>query len=457
MRFFLLLLLSFAMSVNAATLKVEIARNGFKDAIDVAVAPRVEGDPPQWLATKTVSANKSAVTFDDLDPGLYLVLAKGAKPLERLTAKVNVGGGGATVRMPLPKSRAALQVTLAGAPVPRAQVSLIHREFRWDTQLTTDDEGRFAGALWEPAAYTVRVRPDAMTASYIVDRELSAAPLTIDVPDRHAGGRVVDDDGKPVPNAQVFLRTESGDSSLTVRTQTAPDGRFEFFGVREGAHTIFARAPSYLNSDAATFELSGARARHTTELHLARGAQRAVRIVDTHGAAVANATVLAACDGHVKSTATTDAEGRAAIALARSKSCVVYAAPKDGALAVLRVAGPKDLVLRVPPAPSSLRLALKSDEGEAFAHLRLLMRVNGAVVPPSVARYLAPRGLSLTTNEHGTLSLGRLAPGTYEFWPYRTDAEGQMLFEVAGEVEAPIVINVATGENDATVKFRARR
>jgi hypothetical protein len=104
-----------------------------------------------------------------------------------------------------------------------------------------------------------------------------------------------------------------------------------------------------------------------------------------------------------------------------------------------------------------LKLTLKSEGGDAFADLWLLMRIDGMVVPPAIARQLVTRGLSLITNAAGRISLQHIPPGTYEFWPYRNEAEGRTLYELAADMAAPIAVKVLTGENDATVKFRARR
>jgi hypothetical protein len=78
------------------------------------------------------------------------------------------------------------------------------------------------------------------------------------------------------------------------------------------------------------------------------------------------------------------------------------------------------------------------------------------VVPPSVARLMATRGLLLVTNEEGSIALAGIPPGTYDFWPYRDSAEGQMLYETASEFDAPISMQVVAGKNDATVRFKAR-
>ena len=79
----------------------------------------------------------------------------------------------------------------------------------------------------------------------------------------------------------------------------------------------------------------------------------------------------------------------------------------------------------------------------------MLGRFAGALWEPA-------RGLSLITNADGRVTLAHIPPGTYEFWPYRNEAEGRTIYELASDMEAPIAVKVLTGENDATVKFWAR-
>lgn len=457
MRILVVISLLFVLPLSAATLQVQVDRNGFAGPIELVLAAREEGHLPEWSAPKTLPAGTSAARFTDLAPALYTVLARGPEPLQRLSAKVNVGAAGGTVRLAIPKANAALRVTLAGEPLAGAAVTLTHDELRWNTELTTRDDGTFAGALWEPGAYDMSVRRDRASAPHVVAVKLNAEPLTVDVPDRHITGRITADDGKPLGGAQVLLRTETSGFSLNLRTHSAPDGRFEFFGVPEGAHSLFARAPSYLQSDAVAFELRGASANRAVELTLSRGVQRAVRVVDGRGQPLANAALFTACDGHVKSTASTNAEGRAHVALPASGACAVYAVPKEGSLGVAHAGGSRDLIVRVPAGSSSLKLTLKSEAGDAFSDVWLMMRIDGVVVPPSITRQLTTRGLSLVTDDAGRVSLQHIPPGTYEFWPYRTEAEGRMIYDIAESFAAPIAVNVHTGENDAIVKFKAKR
>ncbi len=443
------------LAASAATLNVEVIRNGFNGPIEIAVAPRVDGMLPEWLATKTLAAGKSAVTFPDLAEGLYIVLASGPQPLQRLSAKANLGVAGSTLRLAVPKTKTAVSVTLAGQPLARAGIALNHHELRWRTVVQTDEHGRYAGPLWEPAVYSASVTRDRGSAPHFIDVRLSPTPLIIDVPDRHVSGRVLTDGGKPLAGAEVNLRTETTESTLSVRTKSAPDGRFEFFGVREGAHTLSTRAPSYLNSDAVMFELRGA-PHHSADLVLTRGEPRTVHVVDARDAAIAGATLLTSCDGHVKSSAITDAAGLADVAVPPAASCAVFVLPQAGSITAGRFEGPRQLLIRVPEGSSSLRLVLKSEAGVAFSDLTLLMRIDDMVVPPEIARLIASRGFSLMTNEEGSISLARIPPGTYEFWPYRSASEGQMIYEVSSEIAAPISVRVSTGENHATVRFKAR-
>lgn len=443
-------------TASAASLTVTVSRQGFAEPIQVAVASRVDGKPPQWSATKTLAAGQSAVSFHGLAEGLYVVLASGPQPLQRLSAKANIGADGSTLRLVIPKLKTVLCATLAGEPLPRAGIALTHDELRWRTEVETGEDGSFAGDLWEPGVYTASVARDRTSAPHLADVRISPTPTTIEVPDRHVRGRVLAAGGTPLAGAMVTLRSETSQSTLSVRTHSAPDGRFEFFGVREGAQTLAARAPSYLDSDAARFELRGRSAQHSVDLELTRGEPRVVRVLDSRGHPIPGATLITSCNGDVKSTAVTSAEGGADVALPSGASCAIYVLPKEGSIAVGRFEGSERLVIRVPEGTSSLRLALKTEAGVAFSDLRLLMRIDGMVVPPEIARLLSSRGFSLITNEEGSISLQRIPPGTYEFWPYRTTAEGQMLFETASDFAAPISVRVLTGENDATIRFQAR-
>ena len=90
-------LLAVSASAFAADLEVSVDRNGFTGPVTVAIAPRAEGHPPEWSSPKTLG--KTSVTFTGLSEGLYVVLVSGPQPLQRLSAKANVGANGSLLRL----------------------------------------------------------------------------------------------------------------------------------------------------------------------------------------------------------------------------------------------------------------------------------------------------------------------------------------------------------------------
>ena len=88
----------------------------------------------------------------------------------------------------------------------------------------------------------------------------------------------------------------------------------------------------------------------------------------------------------------------------------------------------------------------------------LLMRYDGELLPAEVAEELTDtQGLQLTTGPDGEAHLRNIPSGTYEFWPYRTEAEAESIVAAGSLYLAPIEVNVLTGENKIAVKFNSRR
>lgn len=112
-------------------------------------------------------------------------------------------------------------------------------------------------------------------------------------------GRVVDESNRPVQGARVSLAwtsqqtavaaLPSSDNSSPVGTTTKTDGSFELFAPRSVKNTLVAFAPGYAP---ARLELSAVRPTPLV-LRLTRGLDALGRIVDEHGVAVRDATVVA--------------------------------------------------------------------------------------------------------------------------------------------------------------------
>jgi hypothetical protein len=440
-------------TVAAGTLHVKLDRNGFTGPVDVAVGSREETAAPRWIATRTLTAKQSSATFEELQPGLFMVLVRGSQPLQRISTPIAVGNAPVTTRLKIPRNTLTMQVLLGGKPLPNASLTLQHDALLWTTDVETDARGGFRGESWESGKFLGKVWRDRTTAGHVVDIVLpERGAVSVDVPDRHVRGRVVDEHGKVIPGAFVILRSATGEVTQSLRVAARADGTFEFFGVAAGAHILSARAPSHLNSDAVTFDVTPGSGSREFEIALAHGEQRELKVVDSHGDAVAGATLVAACGGNVKSIAVTDDTGSAPLGTPPGVPCSFYALPREGSLATAHTEG----TVRVPDAASSLRLQLVTDTNEPLGDVSLLMRVNGELIPPAVGRQFAMRGFDLTTAADGSVSLARIPAGTYEFWPYRGEAEGLMLYELAGDMAAPITLQVKTGANEAKVKLRKR-
>jgi len=155
----------------------------------------------------------------------------------------------------------------------------------------------------------------------------------------------------------------------------------------------------------------------------------------------------------------TDAAGRAAAMLTGAAAGTLYVFPANGSLAVRHLdrepAGP--IRVSVPSPAAALEISTLTTTGAPLPEVALLMRYNGEVVPPSVAGELRKRqGSTLETDAEGSTRLANIPTGTYEFWPYRTPEEAEALLVSSVAAEAPITVNVVTGENKATVRFQAR-
>ncbi|HKO59045.1 MAG TPA: hypothetical protein VJ276_24475, partial [Thermoanaerobaculia bacterium] len=91
----------------------------------------------------------------------------------------------------------------------------------------------------------------------------------------------------------------------------------------------------------------------------------------------------------------------------------------------------------------------------AIRHVALLLRVDGELIPPEVtAEWEAYRNVSLATDTDGHLALPGVPAGVYELWPYRTEAEAELLQQAP--VAAPAVVTVVPGDNEVTLRFERK-
>jgi len=397
-----------------------------------------------------VDASRSTLDFDGLAIGSYVLLLRGAAPLERFATKINLGDNDVRhVEVAIHPQPFEGLVTRGGKPLPDATIALQSSSFGWNAELRANKDGQVAGSIWQPGDFTAtvdRIRVDDVTVH---------GAFTIDVSQRVVPGRVIDRDGLPVGGARITLKAREGDREWTSYKLTAADGSFSFEGAMAGESKVIVSADGYLNAEPVSFRMKPEEARHELSIVLESGVQRTLRIADADGNPSAGAAVLSANDGVVRADVVADNEGRALVS-AVSPASVLYILARNGSLAVMRAGS--DAVVRVtmPRASSSLRITTRTTDGAPLPEVGLLPAFDGQIMPPPVARMLARvHDTTLETNSAGEMTLRGIPAGSYQFWPYRSDEEAEAIV-ASSPMDAPINVNVKSGDNAIVVDFEPR-
>ncbi|MBV9496703.1 MAG: carboxypeptidase regulatory-like domain-containing protein [Acidobacteria bacterium] len=456
----LLLALFVALTLHAATIRSQIDRNRYEGPLTIRLGIKSDDVEPRWIASRSLNANESAAAFENVALGTYVVLVEGAAPMQKLAIETGVADKDVrTLRIALPNGVATGRITRGSAPLANANVQLTNLELYWNAKLATNDKGEIEGPSWLDGDFLAAISSAALHARYDTDVRIVRGPQTtfaIEMPNHLVDGKIVDKDGAPIAKVVVALRSVTPDLARTRRVTTGPDGSFAFEGVIPGMQSLHVFADGYMRPRPNEFSLDERTADHEETLQLESGRRRTVEVVGADGAAVPGARLVCAADGRVLSVATTGADGRAPIATPEDGASTLYVIPVGGSLAVRKFGNAGIERVRVPAGSASLEVATLTVDGAPVAGVNLLMRYNGELVPPEVARELQrQQGASLTTNDDGRAKLGHIPPGTYEFWPYRSPAEADALMASA-DFEAPINVQVVTGENKATVRFQKR-
>jgi len=318
-------------------------------------------------------------------------------------------------------------------------------------------------AGWEGGDFDAIVRGGGLRAPYAT-RLLLRDTVTIDIPARTIRGRIRDERGEAVSGATVSLRTGVASSRRTVRGTSAEDGSFDFAGVDAGQHTIFVLAPGHLRPEPVTVEMAEADEVRDVTIVARAGYVRDVAVVDTHGEPVAAAALVCAVGDRVRSITDTNRSGRATLATPADERSMLFTLTPSGAIAMQRLETAANdetggvLRIVVPQPTASLEIETKTTTGAPMPAVGLLLRINGEIVPPEVGREVEKtQGATLTTGDDGIARLPHLVTGTYELWPYTTEGEVQEILASASVLAAPVVVNVVTGSNRATIRFQSRQ
>jgi hypothetical protein len=441
---------------------IEATIRGVRQPLEVELLLRQENEEWQEVAQRQLPAATRQVRFEGLAPGVYQLRVRGRENGEQFAMKVGLGHG--DERRPTitiaPRDLTG-RITLGGANLAGGSLILRHKEFRWEAEIPVRADGTFRVRLWQHGQFAYRVRTPALPTLYSAQIELDQTPIAIDIPDGRITGFVRDaKSGMAVAGASIALQTNAGSSEQHVRTTTNAEGRFDFVGMKYGRHKVRVISPAYVEPVPIAFQLDKSAPLREVDIRLEPGRMVPLLVVSAEGHPVEQATVYALAGAKLCARTTTDEDGLTTIVVPERAEAVLFVIRREGGFAVARVAresNGKRLRVDLPPASSSLFIRARTNTGAEMPAFSLLMRYDGAVVPPEVLEELtAVQGLHFATGANSEVQLDRIPRGSYEFWPYRTEEEAEAIVASGDGYAAPIRIDVREGENRIAVKFAAR-
>lgn len=401
------------------------------------------------------------VRFDHIDPGRYVVLAKGSGPLEQRGEAVELREGETKeVVLRISTIRLRLRTTMSGQPLPAARIVLDLNDGHWNGRLESDAKGEVTVPLWQGGAVLAAVRAESLmtiphfeTHTIAEDEEVA---WTIDVPGRSIRGKVIDSKtGEPISDAVISLNASGTANGVGfgVRTRSDSEGRFRFVPVPYGKHTLRAASATHLETFM-SYTFSPPDESRDVTIKLDGGAIVRLRVLDAAGTPVAGALALQYDGFRQTRISTTDASGIAELIIPDGETRDVYVIPRDGSFGITRVSSKsQETTTRLPVGASRIEVRAESDAHEPIPNVSVVMRYNRQLLPVDVVSHFGRvQGAWTRSHADGRLLFDHMPAGLYELWPAGSPAELELVTAGAG-AQAPVSMTVVPGENVAVLTF----
>ncbi len=413
----------------AATMLVHFdPSNLFEDQIAALSVTlyRLTDDRLRRVAHSSIDAG-SPVEFINLDPGDYRVHLQGDGELQQLVHEASVTSS-EVEEVTLQPSAITLDGRLRRDESPVADAGVILKGLRpWQAALTSDDEGRFGGEIWQSGDFAILVSGKHLDTPFGTMKTFTGDPvrLDIEIPSSSVYGSVVDaSSGRPVRDAKIHIESVGDNVRFATSTITDAKGDYRFTAVRNGKHSLRVTAPDYLTAEL-FFELTRDQEGYRADVRLERGIEQHVQILDVSGHPAAHATIMTGVSaGGLKpgKIITADSAGRATIRSREAIPATAYVFSADGSFLVwpfMSSAETEGQVLVLPAASGSVTIRAVDEESTPVARISFLVRHNGHLLLPGVLQVMrAVQNRRFETDSDGVLTFRNLPAGVYEFWPY---------------------------------------
>lgn len=253
-----------------------------------------------------VTGDDGAYAFEGVKPGEYTVMVQrgmmgGGSDSRKLTVADETDLPNVDIAVSVLKVEGRVVDAETGEPVRTAHVVLVASNSGGATSLDqvmseqkgqsfTDGEGRFAMEGVPVGSFTLRVSASGYPLTHVEGVAAGGAPLTV----RLSAGttiriRLVDADGQPVAQGNVFAEDPSGRETIgfdmNMRGITDADGVAEM-QLRPGTYTFHGQA-----ADSPSASVQAATGAGEVVIRLPRGGSVTVKVVDAAGQPVAGAEV----------------------------------------------------------------------------------------------------------------------------------------------------------------------
>jgi hypothetical protein len=409
--------------------------------------------PHRTVSKETLLQNEFIL---DVAPGKYLLVLRGAGPLERFGVTVEVGAGERReLSFELEDHEVDVRTFVGDRVLSEAELVMESVGALWNTTFRTSEEGEAKVRVWQ-SGEVVFILESREVAGYSGTLEMRAPRVDVRVPSRTLEGKVVDAvTGEGLGEVNVGLTGGHGGAM----TRSEADGTFRFVGVKPGTYKVAAGGVNGLSHDIVSVQVHEDVLVRKVRLALRKQKEIELEIVTWNGVPASGAAVVELSAATVSSLRQSDAAGKVRLPAAgqASRSVVIIAA--DGTLFAQSLAsGDTESKVRVtlPARNSAITISVGTDaDRRPIAGVSLVMRMNGVLFPGEVMHLLRARsGILLTSGEDGQIRLPRVPAGLYEFWPVRS--RGDLEAILAGRAPAaPVVIAAGPGQNSASLHFSA--